>query len=111
MDDRSAFERRLAPELADMAGPGRRIDGMAMTDAALGIETDLRLSADTLAGPGIPAYTGTSAAQAASPLQYSTMRRGAKQNCVTISMPIPCCGASSIFLRRSASTWSAGKCG
>ncbi len=30
MDDMTAFERQLAAELGDMAGPGRRVDGMAM---------------------------------------------------------------------------------
>ena len=30
MDEMNAFERQLAAELGRMAGPGRRIDGMAM---------------------------------------------------------------------------------
>ena len=35
MDDETRFERYLAEELDDMAGPGRRIDAMAMTRASL----------------------------------------------------------------------------
>ena len=33
MDEMTAFERQLSAELGEMAGPGRRIDGMAMVSA------------------------------------------------------------------------------
>jgi Tol biopolymer transport system component len=33
MDEMTAFERHLSAELGEMAGPGRRIDGMAMVSA------------------------------------------------------------------------------